>query len=257
MKLFDVKSLSEVVFDNGRNTQADVAIVIPLYNYEYYILDCLKSVIDQTLDLISVVIIDDHSTDAGSGIAADFLGQHESRFCSARILRQKRNLGLSMTRNSGIVWTAEPLLFMLDADNRLRPPALARLKSALDFDGADFAYSQTFIFGDEVGVGPANVWRLDSLRFGNTIDAMALIRRSALLNAGGYAVLANDYGWEDYDLWCRFYKLGLRGVFVPELLCEYRRHEKSMTNISTRKNFDTLFAEMALRYPEIVNAGQD
>ena len=69
--------------------------------------------------------------------------------------------------------------------------------------------------------------------------------------------MANDYGWEDYDLWCRFYKLGLRGVFVPELLCEYRKHRKSMTNAGTTENFDTLTAEMALRYPEIFNADHD
>ena len=257
MRLFDIKSLSEVVFDSGRDLEADVAIVIPLYNYECYILDCLKSVLDQTLDRISVVVVDDYSTDAGPDVAADFLGHHASRFCSARVLRHKRNLGLSMSRNSGVVWTGEPLLFMLDPDNRIRPPALTRLKSALNFDSADFSYSQTYIFGDEVGVGPANIWNLDRLRYGNTIDAMALIRRSALLRAGGYAVLANDCGWEDYDLWCRFYKLGLRGVFVPELLCEYRKHRKSMTKVGTTENFDTLVAEMALRYPEIFNADHD
>jgi hypothetical protein len=49
MRLFDIKSLSEVVFDSGRDLEADVAIVIPLYNYECYILDCLKSVLDQTI----------------------------------------------------------------------------------------------------------------------------------------------------------------------------------------------------------------
>ena len=125
MRLFDIKSLSEVVFDSGRNMEADVTIVIPLYNYEYYILDCLKSVLDQTLDRIAVVVVDDRSTDAGPDIAADFLGQHASRFCSARILLHKRNLGLSMSRNSGIVWTVEPLLFMLDPDNRIRSPALS------------------------------------------------------------------------------------------------------------------------------------
>ena len=99
-----------------------------------------------------------------------------------------------MARNSGLAWSAEPLLFMLDADNRIRPPALARLKSALETDNADFAYSQLFIFGNEIGVGRADIWEIERLRPTNTIDAMAIIRRSALLNAGGYEVLPDDQG---------------------------------------------------------------
>jgi lipopolysaccharide biosynthesis protein len=102
-------------------------------------------------------------------------------------------------------------------------------------------------------VGVADTWHVDRLLNGNTIDAMAMIRRAALIRAGGYSVLADDHGWEDYDLWCRFFTLGMRGVFLPELLCEYRRHDRSMTDTRTRKNLDSLQAEMALRYPEIFN----
>jgi lipopolysaccharide biosynthesis protein len=66
-------------------------------------------------------------------------------------------------------------------------------------------------------------------------------------------VLADGRDWEDYDLWCRFFTLGLRGVFVPELLCEYRRHGQSMLNTRTNIDPNQLSAEMAVRYPEIFN----
>ena len=253
MRLFDIKSLGEVVFESEASAHADVAVVIPLYNYGLFILDCLRSVLDQTLEQLSVVVVDDCSTDEGPKLAADFLRRHARQFCSARIIRHQRNQGLSMARNSGVEWSAEPLLFMLDADNRIRPPALARLKSALEIDAADFSYCQLFIFGEEVGVEVADVWHVDRLRIGNTIDAMAMIRRDALIQAGGYAVLADDHGWEDYDLWCRFFSLGLRGVFLPELLCEYRRHSQSMTDRRTLPNLVSLHAEMAARYPAIFN----
>jgi glycosyltransferase involved in cell wall biosynthesis len=251
MRTFDVKSLGEAVFDSGGATPADVAIIVPLYNYEDYIIDCLKSIADQTLDRLSIVVVDDCSTDAGPALAVDFLKKHSARFRSARVVRHKRNLGPSMARNSGLAWSAESLLFMLDADNRIRPPALTRLKSALDVDGADFAYSQLFMFGIEAGVGDADIWHVDRLRYGNKIDGMAMIRRSALIKAGGYAVLADDHGLEDYDLWCRFFTLGMRGVFVPELLCEYRRHGQSRQDTAANKNLGTLIPQIALRHPEI------
>jgi glycosyltransferase involved in cell wall biosynthesis len=253
MRVFDIRSLGEVAFEAppARVTGSDVAVIIPLYNYQPYIIECLQSVVDQTLEHVSVVVVDDCSTDHGPALAIDFLKANAARFSSARVIHHIRNQGLSMARNSGIAWSDEPFVFMLDADNRIRPPALARLEAALAVSGADFAYSQIFVFGDQTDIGPADIWHVDRLREGNTIDAMALIRRTALKKAGGYAVLADEHGWEDYDLWCRFLTLGLRGVFVPELLCEYRRHGTSMTSSRTVNNLPSLTAEMALRYPEI------
>lgn len=253
MRAFDVKLLGEIVFESEAPGRGDVVVVIPLFNCAPFILDCLRSVVDQTLERISVVIVDDGSTDNGPELAVDFLRQHANRFCSAHSVRHKRNQGLSMARNSGIAWTACPLVFMLDADNRMRPPALARLKSALEIDGADFAYSQTFNFGIETGVGEADIWDVDRLRYGNKIGAMAMVRRSALIKSGDYGVVADNHGLEDYDLWCRFFTFGMRGVFVPELLCEYRRHAQFRQDIQPNKTLDVLTSKMALRYPEIFN----
>ncbi len=79
---------------------------------------------------------------------------------------------------------------------------------------------------------------------------MALICREALLAVGGYAVPADDHGWEDYDLWCRFVELKFEGVFLPELLCDYRVHSASM--LRSRTNYhDALLAEMQLRHPSV------
>jgi hypothetical protein len=68
---------------------------------------------------------------------------------------------------------------MLDADNRIRPPALARLRSALEIDNGDFTYSQLFIFGKEINTGVGDIWDIDRLRHGNAIGVMVMIRRSA------------------------------------------------------------------------------
>jgi glycosyltransferase involved in cell wall biosynthesis len=250
MRLFNIKSLGEVVFESPDAASADVAVIIPLHNYEQHIVECLNSVIMQTLEHISVILIDDCSTDDGPALAIDFLKSHAGRFSTARVVRHLKNQGLAMARNSGISWSTEPLLFMLDADNRIRPPALERLRSALEIGGADFAYSQLFMFGEINDVGIADIWHVDRLRRRNTIDAMAMIRRAALEKAGGYEELATQ-GWEDYDLWCRFYTMGMRGVFVPELLCEYRTHRKSMTLNKTKLSVPALVSEITLRHPHI------
>jgi glycosyltransferase involved in cell wall biosynthesis len=253
MRLYDVVELGDIVYEARGGGEAELAVIIPLYNYAGSILEALDSVVEQDLSAFSLVVIDDCSTDEGGEETVRFLEQHASRFTEARLVRHRRNQGLSMARNSGIVWSGEPYLFMLDADNRLRPPALSRLLEAVQYSGAAFAYSQLRMFGDEDGIGIADVWEPARLAINNYIDAMALIRRDALLAAGGYAVLADDHGLEDWDLWCRFAELGFEGVFVPELMCDYRIHSASMIRTRTLGHILDLNAELALRHPGLFN----
>jgi len=251
LRRFDVKGLGDIVYESRGAGEAEVAVAISLYNYADTIGEALASVVGQDLAALAIVVIDDCSTDEGGEQAIALLERHAVRFTTARVVRHRRNHGLSMARNSGIAWSAEPYLFMLDADNRLRPPALSRLLDALHCSGADFAYSQLRMFGEEEGIGLADIWQPRRFATCNYIDAMALIRREALLAAGGCAALADDHGWEDYDLWCRFVELGFEGVFLPELLCDYRVHSASMLRSRTNKHHDTLMAEMRLRHPKL------
>jgi glycosyltransferase involved in cell wall biosynthesis len=251
LRLFPIRKLGAVQYEKELPGEAQVTVVIPLYNYEMTIAECLESVAAQDLTQLSVTIIDDASTDDGGERAISTLRQYDGRFVNARVVRHVRNQGLSMARNSGVVWSSEPYLFMRDADNRIRPSCLSKLLDALELSGAAFAYSQLRMFGEVDTIGIADVWDPARLREGNYIDAMALVRRDALLAAGGYATLANDYGWEDYDLWLRFAELEFRGLFFPEILCEYRVHKSSMLRMRTANYTKTLMAELILRHPSI------
>ena len=257
LRLFDIQQLGTPTYETRHGDDAEVVVVVPLYNYAATIDACLRSVVHQDLEPLALVVIDDCSTDDGGARAVEFLRRYPERFSTVRVVRQHRNQGLSMARNAGICWSSEPFLFMLDADNCLRPPALSRLLEALRCSGAAFAYSQLRKFGDSNGVGVADIWDPAKLRIGNYIDAMALLRRDALLAVKGYATLADDHGWEDYDLWCSFAERGLRGVFLPEALCDYRVHGGSMFRKRTEQHYDALMAEMALRHPSLFAACDD
>ncbi len=128
---FDIRELGDIVYESRGAGEAEVSVVIPLYNYAKTIGEALESVVAQDLAPLATVVIDDCSTDDGGQEAIAFLESHATRFTTARVVRHRRNQGLSMARNSGIAWSDEPFLFMLDADNRLRSPALSRLLDAL------------------------------------------------------------------------------------------------------------------------------
>src|ERR1700720_1042279 len=178
MRAFDVKRLGSVVYETLHDAAAEVAVIIPLYNYAHTIAETLESVLGQDIAQVSVVVVNDCSADNGEQRAITFLERHSARFAEARVVRHHRNQGPSMSRNSGIAHSVEPFLFMLDADNRIRPPALSRLLEALACSQSEFAYSQRYLFGGNNAIGNADIWDPDRFRAeGSYIDAMALIRR--------------------------------------------------------------------------------
>ncbi|MFI0933494.1 CDP-glycerol glycerophosphotransferase family protein [Streptomyces sp. NPDC021019] len=120
-----------------------LSVVVPVHNVEAYLGDCLRSVADQTLEAIEVVMVDDGSTDGSARIAAEFAAR-DSRF---RLVRQ-RNAGLSAARNTGVRHTtpAVPYLAFADSDDIVVHDAYERMTASLEATGSDLV--------------TGNVWRL-------------------------------------------------------------------------------------------------
>jgi glycosyltransferase involved in cell wall biosynthesis len=220
---------------------APVTVCVSLHQYADYIVECLESVRAQTLDDVSLIVVDDHSRDGGERRVHEWLKAHGGRFASAELLRHERNLGLAPARNTAIGRARSPYVFVLDADNGLYPRALERLYAVVEETGAPFAYSILERFGDEQGLLCCEDWSRERLAQGNYIDAMALLRRSTWEAVGGYRQMRFS-GWEDYDFWCRCAEAGLDGRALPEILCRYRVHSRSMRRSAT----DTLREHLAL-----------
>ncbi|WP_143000279.1 glycosyltransferase family A protein, partial [Helicobacter sp. CLO-3] len=78
-------------------TNPKVAIIIPIYNVEKYLRECLDSVCNQTYKNISIILVDDGSTDKSASIAKEFFDKDERV-----VLITKANGGMSSARNAGI-----------------------------------------------------------------------------------------------------------------------------------------------------------
>lgn len=102
-----------------------VSIVIPCFNSECYIEQCLNSAIDQTLKNIEVICIDDKSTDSTPSILKRF--QKTSN--KIRIITNPVNLGVAATRNIGIESSNGQYIFFMDSDDTIPLNALASLYS--------------------------------------------------------------------------------------------------------------------------------
>ncbi|MEA2436891.1 MAG: CDP-glycerol glycerophosphotransferase [Thermoleophilaceae bacterium] len=111
-----------------------ISVVVPIYNVEPYLEECLESIARQTFSDLEVVMVDDGSKDDSPAIAERFASRDE-RF---RLLTQP-NGGLGSARNTGIKEASGELLAFVDSDDYLAPNAYQLLVQALDETGSDFA----------------------------------------------------------------------------------------------------------------------
>ena len=100
-----------------------ISIVIPVYNVEKYLPQCLDSVLSQTYTNYEVILVDDGSPD-GSGAICDAYAQKDSRF---RVIHQK-NAGVSAARNNGIEQAAGEWVTFIDSDDWVEPNYLSNFR---------------------------------------------------------------------------------------------------------------------------------
>ena len=110
-----------------------VSVIIPCYNAEKYLRQCLDSVAGQTLREIEIICVDDGSSDTTMDILREF-GEKDERF---KIITQE-NAGAGAARNNGLRQAAGEYLSFLDADDFFEWDMLEKAFAAAEKEQADF-----------------------------------------------------------------------------------------------------------------------
>lgn len=109
-----------------------VSIIIPVYNVEPYIEECLASVAAQTAAKdIECILVDDCGKDRSVDIASAFIDSYNGPI-SFSLLHHKQNGGLSAARNTGIRAAKGDYLYFLDSDDSIVPSCVATLLAMAD-----------------------------------------------------------------------------------------------------------------------------
>lgn len=118
-----------------------VSVIIPVYNTEAYLAECLDSVANQTLRDIEIICVDDGSTDDSLRILASCAKSDER----IRIF-SKCNGGISSARNLGLDYARGEYVFFLDSDDMLSVQALQELTQIAERRRTDILYSDSAPF---------------------------------------------------------------------------------------------------------------
>jgi glycosyltransferase involved in cell wall biosynthesis len=256
--------MSEVdVQASGGAREPDVSVIVPAYNARSWIIETLRSVLDQTIDpaRYEIIVVDNGSQDYTLDVVAAAL-----RMVPVRVtLCSEPKRGPAHARNHGLRLARASWIQFLDADDLLHRDKLARQLVFAQTCSADVgliysSWQSLEWSGAEWTKGPPHVPEFDdrslSARVGSILDTAgffqigsSLFRRDALLPVGGY----RDVGIiEDVDLYIRLAMAGWSFVhcFSPEPLFSYRRHRDG--SLSTRSAVD--FADGVVRNAALVES---
>jgi glycosyltransferase involved in cell wall biosynthesis len=202
-------------------------VIIPCYNLGEYLDEAVQSVLSQTYQNFEILIVNDGSTEPAT--AALLEGYRRPR---ARVIHMGHG-GLAAARNLGIAHAAGEYLCALDADDRLEPTYFEKAVPVLDADPS-IAFVSCWLrtFGDEEWEWTPDRCDLPALLWEDTVLTAALVRREAVVAAGGYDTKMPVQGHEDWDLWLTLVEHGYRGAVLREVLFNYRRRAGSMSTVS-------------------------
>lgn len=207
-----------------------LSVVVPSYNTARFVRESVRSILEQSVSDLEVIVVDDGSTDDGLAVIASL---NDPRLTCVR----QPNSGLAAARNTGIALARAPTIGFCDADDVWYPRKAERHLAVMDADqrlGLTFSFSE-YLYEDGRPTGQLLITRC------HEPSARDLIRRNHVGN-GSTPVVHKDVfrlaglfdetlgSCEDFEMWvrsaaCTSWKLRL----LPEVLTGYRIRPGSMT----------------------------
>lgn len=215
-----------------------VTVIIPMYNAEKYICNCLDSVIKQLYKEIEIIIVNDGSTDNSASIVREFM-LNDNRI---KII-EKRNEGLVQARIDGIKISCGDYIFFIDSDDTVEEYAISKLVEKINESNADIIIGDIAILnnnGKDINilknVKDPTLSYFDSLLLKRIIPSLCgrLIKRDLIKDV----IIPKSFTiGEDVITNLEIaYKFNPKIAIVNETIYNYYQHEGSMINTINYKN---------------------
>ncbi len=198
-----------------------VSVVLPVYNEERYLKQCLDSICSQTMKEIEIICVDDGSTDASPKILQDY-AKEDFRI---RLITQE-NQYAGAARNKGMKQALGKYLLFLDADDFYAPDMIEKMAGKAEETDADIVICR-HVQQDEEGHTEQMSWEFEDLFLGGR-DVFA----GKDLNCGGIFQIAKGWAWDklfradfvkECGYWFPEFRSSEDGFFVYTLMARAKR----------------------------------
>jgi len=135
-----------------------ISVIIPVYNVEKYLEECVNSVLVQTYKNIEIILVDDGSTDSSGKICDSYALQNSN----VQVIHQL-NAGLSDARTAGFKKATGKYVYFLDSDDYIAENALEKLCLIAEADASDIVFFDAHSFLDECDEGIKQTYKRKNL----------------------------------------------------------------------------------------------
>jgi len=116
-----------------------ISIIVPIYNVEEYLSECIESLLNQTHQLIEIILVDDDSQDNCLGICYQY-AEKDNRI----IVLHKKNGGVSSARNAGLKRSTGEYIGFVDADDTIEPQMYEEMLNYILINNAQMCVTTMF-----------------------------------------------------------------------------------------------------------------
>jgi len=238
-----------------------VSVIIPAYNHEKYIIDCLKSVIKQTYSNIEIIVINDGSTDSTEKVIKEFINNNDIdiNFIS------KKNEGICKTLNKGLNLAKGKYISFLASDDMFAPQMIEKEVEFMENNKSiGLVYTDAYFINFnkitnkkytdykpiikkcfKKGIQNKDIYEV--LLTGDIIIALStLIKKECFKVLGPFR---ETLKFTEYDMWFRITKEYPVG-FINEPLGYYRIHDMNVSNTNSKKLFMSLMRTLLKQLDE-------
>jgi len=217
-----------------------VTVIVVFLNQEKYLAEAVESILSQTWCDWELLLVDDGSTDASTGIAREYEERNPGRVKYFEH-PSHANLGISISRNLGLTHAQGEYIAFLDADDIWTPRKLERQVEILDeYLDAALTFGRLLFFTDEQDIPipqglaplrvPAGLLRPPTIFHQSLVgpggmlwtSGGILFRKQSLLEVGAFEASFPGMG-EDAVVWLKI-NLSYSVYAMDELVLRYRRH---------------------------------
>jgi glycosyltransferase involved in cell wall biosynthesis len=216
-----------------------VSIILPCYNGEKYLKECIDSILNQTYSNFELIIIDDGSTDKTLRLLKRY---KDKRMV---ILRNETKLGIVAGLNLAVKYAKGKFIARIDIDDMMREDRLRKQVEFLERDenqSVALVGSHHYVIdhsGNIIGINqyPVTVEEIrNAILFKNPFSHPAVMMRANVVKQIRYS---GKYPHaEDYHLWFKILKKH-KAFNIPECLTYYRLHGKNVSNENAKSQRDS------------------
>ena len=220
-----------------------ISVIVPIYNVEQYVGDCLQSLVTQTLSDIEIICVNDCGKDKSMQIVKDFA----TRDKRIRIVKNWRNRGLSYSRNHGMRYARAPYIMFCDSDDMFMSDTCEKMYNAITELKTDVVVGNINVIYEadhDLKESDAKFFRVPSVGAFDIPENSKYIcygsawgkifRRDVIVD--NKLTFPNGLKHEDEFFWPAFCSVARRVGFIDDIVYQYRRRAGSIMNVAYQQN---------------------